>query len=259
MRWIGEAVSTLLPAAQVGGDIVRARLVAIRGASPAIAAATVLIDVTLSIFVQVVFTLSGLALLAEATGRANLLGPAVAGSLVAMLAVGGFFAVQRSGIFRLIAALASRLARSHTWDTLVERGAAFDETVQSLYARRRALLASAVWTFCSWAVGACEVWIALLALHVPFASYKQAWILESVGQGVRSAMFLVPAALGVQEGGYLIVGGLLGIPADAALALALIRRVREVAVGVPGIIAWQWVEGRRLWRREARPLEQGPR
>ena len=52
-------------------------------------------------------------------------------------------------------------------------------------------------------------------------------------------MFLVPAALGVQEGGYLVVGAWLGIPAEAALALAMIRRAREVAIGVPGLLLWQ--------------------
>src|SRR5712691_7507495 len=33
MRWIGESVSTLVPSAAVGGDIVRARLAAISGTS----------------------------------------------------------------------------------------------------------------------------------------------------------------------------------------------------------------------------------
>src|SRR5947207_15869551 len=40
MRWIGESVSTLVPSAAVGGDMVRARLVAINGAPLPIAAST---------------------------------------------------------------------------------------------------------------------------------------------------------------------------------------------------------------------------
>jgi hypothetical protein len=54
--------------------------------------------------------------------------------------------------------------------------------------------------------------------------------------------------LGVQEGGYLVVGNLLGIPGDAAFALSLIARVRELALGIPGLISWQIIEGRRVWR-----------
>src|ERR1043166_1095011 len=42
MRWIGESVSTLVPSAAVGGDIVRARLAAIHGVRMPVAAGTVL-------------------------------------------------------------------------------------------------------------------------------------------------------------------------------------------------------------------------
>ena len=51
---------------------------------------------------------------------------------------------------------------------------------------------------------------------------------------------------------YLVVGHLLGIPGEAAFALSLIARVRELALGVPGLVAWQLIEGQRLLR--ARPL-----
>ena len=47
MRWIGESVSTLVPSASVGGDVVRARLAALHGASVPAAAASVLVDITL--------------------------------------------------------------------------------------------------------------------------------------------------------------------------------------------------------------------
>src|SRR2546421_4536359 len=47
MRWIGESISTLVPSAAVGGDIVRARLASMRGVSLATAAGTVIVDITL--------------------------------------------------------------------------------------------------------------------------------------------------------------------------------------------------------------------
>jgi len=61
MRWIGESVSTLVPSAAVGGDIVRARLASINGTSVPVAAGTVLVDVTLGVFTQAAFTVLGLA------------------------------------------------------------------------------------------------------------------------------------------------------------------------------------------------------
>ena len=41
--------------------------------------------------------------------------------------------------------------------------------------------------------------------------------------------------------------GALDLPPEVALALALIRRVRELAVGIPGLIGWQILESRRAW------------
>jgi uncharacterized membrane protein YbhN (UPF0104 family) len=99
----------------------------------------------------------------------------------------------------------------------------------------------------SWVIGAGEVWIVLLALGAS-ANFTTALILESVAQAVRGALFLVPGALGVQESGYLLVGGLLGIHGDIALALSLVRRVRELILGIPGLLAWQLIEGGRLWQ-----------
>jgi hypothetical protein len=65
---------------------------------------------------------------------------------------------------------------------------------------------------------------------------------------IRAAMFPIPGASGVKEGGYVIDGSLLGIPGDAAYALSLIARARELALGIPGLISWQLIEARRLWR-----------
>ena len=47
----------------------------------------------------------------------------------------------------------------------------------------------------------------------------------------------MPGALGVQEGGFLVVGGLVGLPPELALALALVRRARDVIIFVPALIA----------------------
>src|SRR5207302_9632779 len=49
MRWIGESISNLVPSATVGGDIVRARLVAVNGVPLTTAAATIIVDITLGV------------------------------------------------------------------------------------------------------------------------------------------------------------------------------------------------------------------
>src|SRR5205085_3967541 len=250
MRWIGESVSTLVPSAAVGGDIVRARLAAISGSSVATAAGTVLVDLTLGVFTQAAFTLLGVVLLVEATGQKNLVGPTVIGTIVGIAAVLGFYFVQRLGMFRFLARMIARLANSPEWQSLVESGQTLDETVRSLYARRCAVIACCGWTILSLVLNSGEIWIALWAMNLP-ATFVNAVILQSMALTIRSVAFPVPGGLGVQETGYVLVGNLLGIPGETAFALSLIARVRELALGIPGLITWQLIEGRRLWRTRA--------
>src|SRR5204863_654877 len=247
MRWIGESISALIASAAVGGDIVRARLAAIHGAPLPIAAGTVLVDITLGIFTQAGFTLLGLALLVAATGKNSLVVPTLIGILIALFAFAGFYFVQRLGIFRFLARIISRLAGSSDWQSLVQGGETWDRTIHSLYARRRGVVACCAWTMTSLVVGSGEIWLALWFLDLS-DSFLNALILQSMVLTIRSAAFAVPAGLGVQEGGYLFVGSLLGIPGDGAFALSLVGRAREIGLGIPALITWQVVEGRRLWR-----------
>jgi len=129
----------------------------------------------------------------------------------------------------------------------VEHGEALDRTVRTLYTRRRGMAACCAWTIISLVSSSGEIWIALRALGMP-ATFTNALILQSMAMTVRSAAFPVPGALGVQESGYLFVGNLLGIPGETAFAISLIARVRDLAVGIPALLTWQIIEGRRLWR-----------
>jgi uncharacterized membrane protein YbhN (UPF0104 family) len=78
-------------------------------------------------------------------------------------------------------------------------------------------------------------------------------MLESLGQAIRGAAFAVPGALGVQEGGYLLLAPVVGLSPEAALALSLIKRARELLLGVPGLIYLHFSE--RGWRLSAARLQ----
>ena len=247
-RFLGESFSNLVPAAQVGGDIVRARLMVLSNAPMAVSAGTVLVDITVSVFLQTIFTLFGLTLLILVTGRTNLLFPTLMGAPVGILAVAGFYFVQRIGMFRIFGAILSNCARDDKWRALVGKSGELDKALQRVYSRTGSVAACCIVTMISFVAGSGEVWIGLYALGVP-ASFEKARILECVGQGIQTALCLIPGALGVREGGYVAVGGLLGIPGETAFALALMRRVRELALGLPGLLAWQLVEGGYFLRR----------
>jgi hypothetical protein len=72
--------------------------------------------------------------------------------------------------------------------------------------------------------------------------------IESLQFAFRNAAFMVPIGLGVQEGAYVLLGPLFGLPAEAALALSLIKRARDSIIGLPMLLSWQFVEIRRPLR-----------
>jgi putative membrane protein len=212
-----------------------------------IAAASVIVDITLGVFTQIGFTLLGLVLLVSVTGRTSFVGPTLLGALIGVVALAGFYFVQRLGMFRLVGVIISRLVNSSDWQSLVQSGDALDQAVRTLYARRRGVVACCALTVVSLIGSSGEIWIALHAIGV-HATVINAIILQSMALAIRSAFFVVPGALGVQESGYLGVGNLLGIPGDTALAVSIITRMRDLAVGIPALVTWQVVEARRLLR-----------
>jgi len=99
-------------------------------------------------------------------------------------------------------------------------------------------------------IGTAEAWLALRLLGSPLAVW-QVVALESLVFALRSAAFFVPAALGVQEGGYVVLGAAFGLAPETALALSLVKRAREWLMAIPGLIAWQYIERRRSEARDA--------
>jgi putative membrane protein len=237
-RWIGESINGLLPVLQVGGNVAKARFVAARGVVAALAGATVVVDVMLMVSTQVVFTLIGTGLLVTIVGGQRVVVGALVGAGIMATLVGGFYAAQRRGLFGGLARRLGRVLGQETGDVLTTNAAALDEAIHGLYRAPRAIALGAAWHLMSWIAGAGEVWLALHFLGYP-ASIQQAVLLESLGQALRTSAFLVPGALGVQEGGYLVLGTALGMPPDTALALSLAKRVREVLLGIPGLLVWQ--------------------
>jgi hypothetical protein len=85
--------------------------------------------------------------------------------------------------------------------------------------------------------GAAEVWLALRLLGRP-VGVVPALIIESVVLFVRNLAFAIPAGLGAQEAGIVLIGAALGLDPEAAIGLALAKRMREVLFGLPALLGW---------------------
>lgn len=246
-RWIREAVSNLLPLTQIGGEVVSLRILVLHGFRNGIAASTMVADLGSQIVSQAVFTLLGLALLLTDGHQGPVVEWTVLGLLASVSVLPIFFLAQRRGLLhateRLFLSLASRVP--------LLRGSSLDglhDSIHRLFRSPGALLRSFNAHLLSWLIGSLEIWLILYFMGAE-VSPRAALVIESLSQVVRSVAFAVPAALGVQEGGFVLIGALYGLSPQTALALSLSKRVRELILGLPGLLAWQIMEGRRWWRR----------
>jgi len=240
-RWIGEAVNSMLPVGQVGGDVVRARLATRLGPGGAQAGAATVVDFTLGLMTQFLTALLAVGLLIQARGFGRETQAWLAGLLVAVVVVAAFWAAQHLQMFGRAARLGGRVLRGGAWESLTGGAAALDSEVKATYRRHRALAECTAWRLVSWLLHAGETWLVLWFLDAP-VGLVVALILESLSTAVRSGAFAVPGALGVQEGGFVLLGPMVGVSAETALALSLVKRFRELVIGCAGLLAWMALE-----------------
>lgn len=250
VRWISESVNALLPVAQVGGEVVRAHLISRRAivprpeVTPADAAATVLVDMSTGLIATALFSLMGLLLLARLHADAGVAGGLWWALGALLLMAGGFALAQRSGALgRGVRAVARRLAREKA-EAFIAEARALDRAFERIWHDHGALLLSTFWRTASFLAGAAEVWLVLHLLGAD-VGWADAVMLEALSTAARSAAFAVPGGLGVQEASLLLLGQSIGIDAQTALALALVKRMREILTGLPALALWWWVALRR--------------
>jgi putative membrane protein len=247
LRIVREAINALLPAAQIGGDLIGGWLLSQEGVAPGPAMAGILVDVLLQTVTQGLFAVIGLAVLWFAFGDGPLVRDLGWGLLLAVPALGGFFMAQRFGLFAVVDRSLAALRR--IWPGLgLERPLDLQPALRRLYADPAAIGFGAVLHLVGWSIGTAETWVALSRLGAR-PGFAEALVLESLGQAVRSAGFAVPGALGIQEGGYILLGSLFGLGAAEAVALSLAKRLPDLVLGLPGLCYWQALEAQRLRRR----------
>ncbi len=246
-RWVRESTGTLLALTPAAGGVIAARELTLRGVPVGAAGASTVVDLTMETAAQALFTVVGLALLnALRPGDSNIVYVA-AGAAVLAAAVAGFIIAQRKGLFRFLEQIPERLGWTKGWGELGS-GQRIHDAIETLYRDHKRLGASFLAHFAGWFAGAAEALVALWFMGHPLG-FTEVIVIESMVFALRSAAFVVPWTAGIQEGGYILAGALFGLSPEVALALSLLKRVREIATGVPNLILWQVVESRRLLKR----------
>jgi len=247
--WIGNGVNWLLPVAQIGGDLVRIRIIASAGVRLPVAVSSVLVDKTLQATAIAVTSAVALAALVRHVGDLPI--APVVGAFIALVGSGiyVFYRLQYSGLITRLTAGTTFITRVRL-PGIAAKAAAIDRRTRALYASSPTMACAIFWRLLNPLLLSGEVYIAMLCFGMPL-SYFECVVLQSLAQAVRSAAFLVPGGLGVQEGGVVLLALALGVPADTGLALALAKRARELVIGVPGLILWQLYESQSWWSRSA--------
>ena len=254
-RLVRDAGSEVLPLSPVGGCVLGARALSLAGISASIAAASTIVDLTVEFFAKLAYTALGLVLLVNLWPNSEIALPLTGGLAAAGLGAAGFVVAQQRG-FGLFDRLAGILGRG--WAERIAAGsAALHAALLRTYQGKAGLWAGFLLHLGCWIAGALEAWIALRLAGAPLP-FKTVLVIESLLYAVRTFAFAIPNAVGVQEGAYILIGTSFGLAPEMALALSLLKRARDLTIGLPALGAWQIVEGTRLWRaRRAVARERG--
>jgi putative membrane protein len=242
LRYLREAINNMLPVAQVGGDLIGARLLTQHGPPASLSLAGVLADKTVETLGQFLFTIAGFAVFLSRSGDEGLGDALGLGLFIMAPLLFAFVAVQNSRLFAAFERMLLKLAGRMQWEGL-GRIEGMHQALISLYRQPAGLCGAFFFHMLAWLAGAGQVWIALHLMGFPI-SLRDAFIIESLGQAARSAAFLIPGGLGAQEGAFLLLGAAIGLPADYALALSLVKRTSQLLFGVPLLVSWPFFKAK---------------
>ena len=239
-RLMRDAGGELLPLSQVGGIAIGVRAMVLAGVRGVEATVTSLLDMFVEQIAKTPYAIAAVAMLVWLVPGNVLAVPALA---VLALTLGGLgvVAVRRHWVRERLVKVAANLDKRRADEDAA--GSAEAAMTEALAPRGRIGLSLGLHLL-GWALGAAETWIALRLLGVD-VSVAEAVVIDGLFVTVRMFAFAIPAAVGVQEGAYVVLCGLFGIGAPTALAFSLVRRARDLVIGAPAVLAWQILERRR--------------
>ena len=230
VRMVGEVFNTVIPAAGVGGEPLKAELLKRHyGVDYRDGAASIIVAKTVNMIALVLFLAGGLVLTVASPALPDSFDVLAGAAMAALVAgTGVFYAAQRFELSSRLGAWLGARPIGRPLSSALAHIADTDAKLIRFYVGHRLRFAAAVGLgLVNWLLGVLEVYVTMHFLGHP-VSLADAWIIEAGAQLVRVGVFFVPAGIGVQEGAFaLICAALTGSPA-LGVAAALVRRVREV-------------------------------
>ncbi|MBL94052.1 MAG: hypothetical protein CFH06_00458 [Alphaproteobacteria bacterium MarineAlpha3_Bin5] len=237
VRIAGEAFNSLLPFANMGGEPLKALVFKDRyGISLDEGGVSLVLAKTLSMVSLIIFLLIGLVLMVKTPLLSNHVKfVATIGLIALVVGTGLFFGIQRFELTTRFSAWLAKLFYGSRVKTVLQRIKELDLRFKRFYSihKIRAMI-GIFFALCNWVLGVVEVYIVMELLGYP-VDWETAWIIESVAQMVRAAVFFIPAGLGAQEGAFLFLCEAMTGSLSLGFAVAVVRRFRELTWIILGV------------------------
>ena len=243
--WIGTSVNVLLPVATIGGEFAKARILTRYGMVGIDAGGSVVVDTTVQALSLVLWGLIGIGiLLGTSVGTAPYVA-LLASLLMFGLAMAALIGMQLVGMFAFLARVSSRLSSVMSIHGVPQVAANLDANIRTLYRQPWRIAGATGMRLLARISMVGEVWIAAALMGYGITVWD-AIMLKSLSMALRGAAFFVPAGLGIQEGAFILVGTLAGLPPELTLTLSLATRAREIISSIPALFVWRKIEGAAL-------------
>jgi putative membrane protein len=251
-RQLRDSATDLLPFTQIGGVVIGARAGILGGVPSVTAYSSSMVDITCEIMAQAAFTvlglLIGLTTLRASPQMAPYANGVILGTVLLVPAIIAFVVLQRKG-----SKLATKIAAQFL-PNAVAHTEQFTAHLEVLYRQPVKLAVCSTFHLLAWIASAAWLWV-IFALCGAKISLMDCIAIESLLAALRAIMVFVPASIGVQEAGYAAMAQVFGLGPEVGLAVSLLKRARDVILGIPVLLLWQLMEGRRAFGRD-KELEQ---
>jgi uncharacterized protein (TIRG00374 family) len=239
IRVAGETFNSLLPSGYVGGEPLKAKLlsnaVPMQEAASSVLIAKASQSIGLMLFLGLGLTLG------HVSGPSPLThGPTLVAICLLTIGIGIFTLLLAKGSFTWMGRWLHRITKFGWLQRQEDKLVALDESIGAFYREGKLrFMASIVWHCGGWLAGALEVAV-IFYLIGHAITWRQAWFIGAMAQLASVIGLLVPAGVGLYEGGHYMAASLLGLDPALGLSVSLIRRVREVFWDMIGLfIFWR--------------------
>jgi putative membrane protein len=246
-RTIRDSAGSCLPFSQLGGFVLGARAAVLHGVAGTVATLSLVVDLTAEFLAEILFAIAGLIVLLLHSSDNTLTQPILISLAVALVAAALVLGLQKRAA-PLLVRFGRNLLRGQFAGQLRPDGGEqdrLDRELAAMYGHTGRVALCVAGHLVGWFFKGIGNWMAfrLLGADIDLVS---GLAIEGLLHALLIPAFVIPGYAGVQEAGYAGLGALFGIPPEISLSVSLLRRGRDLAIGVPVLLMWQLVEMRRL-------------